>query len=77
MIYVKSFLAAVAALIIYVVACGAIVMKLLTPKPLSFPADGVSYVSNGPWTPIPMWPVLIGALLVAAAAYYWTFKKIS
>ena len=77
MIYVKSILAAAAALILYSLACGAIVMKLLIPRPVAFPADNVSFVLNGPWVTIPTWPILIGALLVFGGAFYWTFRTIS
>jgi hypothetical protein len=77
MIYVKSFLAGVAALIAYVLLFVFIVtifMDRLVPGPASL-LDNVGYVSNSPW--IPAWLIATGALLVFAAASYWTFKRLS
>jgi hypothetical protein len=45
-----------------------------TPKPPDLP-EGVGYVSNSPWAPL--WLILVTALLVVAAAYYWIFRKLS
>jgi len=73
MIYVKSLLISMAALITYVLLLVAIA-PLLVPTPASLP-EGIGYVSNSPW--IPMWLILGGALLVPTAAFYWTFKRIS
>jgi hypothetical protein len=37
--------------------------------------EGVGFVSNSPW--VPLWLILVIALLVFAAVYWWTFKKLS
>jgi hypothetical protein len=74
MLYVKSFLAGVAALIIYMLLFATLGAKLLLPTPPSLP-DGGGYISNSPW--IPLWAILLGALLVAVAASFWTYRQIS
>jgi hypothetical protein len=66
-IYVKSLLAGLAALII--IAALIIVMERLTP-----PAGGGVYFV-GPFFSI--WPVLIGALFIFAVVSYWAFKRAS
>jgi hypothetical protein len=89
MIYVKSFLAGIAATIMCWVLCSIIVMELLvrklpTPQFASIPAnvgsqaDGYGYMSSSSSSPlIPMWPFVIGALVIFAAVSYRTFKKFS
>jgi len=72
-IYVKSFLAGAAALIVYVLLFVTVLTKLILPTPPSLP-EGVGYVSNSPW--IPAWLILLGALVAVAAAFYWTFRKL-
>ena len=69
-LYVTSILAALAALIAYLLLflAGAI---LLMPHP-QFP-EGIGAVSNSPW--IPLWLVLVGAPVVLATAFRWTFRK--
>jgi hypothetical protein len=73
-IYVKSLLAGlaaliiVAALIIGVLFFAPIVMERLTP-----PGGGVYFV--GPY--FSMWPVLVGALFIFAVVSYWAFKRAS
>jgi hypothetical protein len=37
--------------------------------------EGAGYVSTSPW--VPLWLILVIALLVFAAAYLWTFRKLS
>jgi uncharacterized membrane protein len=49
-------------------------IRLLLPKPPDLP-EGVGYVSNSPW--VPLWLILVTALVVFAVAYYWTFRKLS
>jgi hypothetical protein len=74
MIYVKSLLAGLGALIAY---CFLFVMagvRLLLPKPSDLP-EGVGYISNSPW--VPLWPVVVIALFVFAAAYFWTSRRLS
>ena len=75
MIYIRSLLVGLAALILYLLLCSAILWRVLIPKLTSFPADNVSYVFESPW--IPIWPFLSGAVLIFAAAFYWTFKRSS
>jgi hypothetical protein len=74
MIWFWSFLVALAALIAYVLLFVTVGIRLLVSTPPSLP-EGVGYVSNSPW--IPLWLILLGALLVFAAAFYGTFRKIS
>jgi hypothetical protein len=75
-IYVKSLLAGLAALII----TAALIIGLLFFTPivmerLAPSAGGVSYVVNTPYVSI--WPVLLGALFIFAAVSYWAFKRAS
>jgi len=63
MIFVKSLSAGTAALIVYVLLI-AIILKLRTPT-----AEGLGAIA------IPIWPVLIGAVLVFAAVFCWIFKR--
>ena len=74
MIFVKSLLAGVAALVLYLLLAGAIVWRLLAPLKLPpIRADAGGFTWGGPW--IPIWPIPIGAVLVFAAAFYWIFKR--
>ena len=76
MILVKSFLAGAAALILYLLVSGAIVRKLLTPPKLPpIPGSSGRFTWGGAW--IPIWPIAIGAVLIFAAVFYWTLKRIS
>ncbi len=74
MIYIKSLLAGVGALIAFYLLFVTVGVRLLLPKPPD-PREGVGYVSNSPW--VPLWVILVVALLVFAAAYSWTFRKLS
>ena len=74
MIYLKSLLAEWGALIAYYFLLVTIVFRLLVPMPLDLP-EGAGYVSSSPW--VPLWLVLLSALLVFAAVYFWTFRKLS
>jgi hypothetical protein len=74
MIYVRSFLVGVAALIVaalivLAVFLGAPIMGLLTHRA----EGGVGFYVNGPWLNI--WAVLIGAPLIFAVAFYWAFRR--
>jgi H+/Cl- antiporter ClcA len=73
-IYVKSLLAGVGALIAFYFLFVTVGIRLLLPKPPDLP-EGVGYVSNSPW--VPLWVILVIALLVFAAASFWTFSKLS
>jgi hypothetical protein len=66
-IYVKSLLAGLGALIAYCFLFITVGVRLLLPKPPDLP-EGVGYISNSPW--VPLWLVLVIALLVFAAAYF-------
>ena len=80
MVLAKSLLAGAAALMVYLLIAGAIVLKLLTPAKMPvIPADGSSFGWNSSWSSIsvPILPVLIGALLVFLGAFYWTLKRCS
>lgn len=77
MIYLKSFLAALAALIGYILLLLPAVyiwMDRLVPRPASLP-DNVGYISSSNW--IPVWPLFIGAIVVFLAAFFRTFRRIS
>ncbi len=74
MIYVKSLLAGVGALTAYYILFVTVGIRLLLPTPPDLP-EGVGYVSASPW--VPLWLILVIALVVFAAAYYWTFRKLS
>ena len=60
MIYVKSLLAGVAALIAYYFLFITVGMRLLLPMPPDL-AEGAGYVSSSPW--VPLWLILVIALL--------------
>jgi hypothetical protein len=88
MIYVKSFLVGIAPTIVCWALCSLVVMELLTrklptPQLASIPANvghyanGGGYFSSSPGPLIAMWPFVIGALLIFAAVFYRTFKKLS
>ena len=78
MVLAKSLLAGAAALMVYMLIGGVIVLKLLTPLKMPvLSADGSNFVENSNSISIPMLPVLIGALLVFSGAFYWTFKRCS
>ena len=74
MIYVKSLLAGVGALIAYYFLFITVGTRLLLPMPPDLP-EGAGYVSNSPW--VPLWLILAIALLVFAGVYFWTFRKLS
>jgi H+/Cl- antiporter ClcA len=74
MIYLKSLLAGLGALVAFYYLFVTVGIRLLLPKPPDLP-EGVGYVSNSPW--VPLWLVFLIALLVFAAAYFWTFRKLS
>jgi H+/Cl- antiporter ClcA len=74
MIYVKSLLAGVAALIAYYFLFVTVGMRLLLPMPPDLPG-GPGYVSSSPW--VPLWLILVIALLVFAGVYFWTFRELS
>lgn len=74
MIYAKSFLAGVAALIVAALiicafAAGAtLIMEHIPPG-----EGGIGFYVIGPWLPI--WSLAVGALLVFAAGFYWTLRR--
>jgi hypothetical protein len=80
MIYVKSLLTALAALIAYAFLFAMFGVRLLLPAHTAFKgsdlSEGVSYVSNSPWVRVPLWgPTAIG-LFVFSAAFFWTFRTL-
>jgi hypothetical protein len=75
MVFLKSLLVSATVTIVYTALGWVAATKMLTRQTITFPSENSAYVSNGPW--IPIWPVLIGAFLVFAVAFYWTFKRIS
>jgi|SRR5580704_13707958 hypothetical protein len=74
MIYLKSLLGGLGTLIAYCFLFVTVGVRLLLPKPPDLP-ESVGYVSNSPW--VPLWLVLVIALLVFSAAYFWTFRRLS
>jgi hypothetical protein len=74
MIYVKSFLAGVGALIVFYLLFVTVGIRLLVRSPPDLPA-GVGYISGPPWW-FPSWLLALIALLVFTGACYWTFKKL-
>jgi len=74
MIYIKSLLAGVGAMIACYFLIVTVVIRLLVRMPFDQP-EGAGYVSSSPW--VPLWPVLLILPLVFAAACFWTFKKLS
>ena len=85
MVYVKSVLAGIAASIVFVSLYVIVVLRLLVPiapppPPVSFSIDGVNgggYFSSDSMVAISAWPLLLGGVLIFAAASYWTFRRIS
>ena len=74
MIYVKSLLAGLGTLIIYCSLLVTVGVRLLLPKPPDL-TEGGGYVSNSPW--VPLWVPLAIGLFASAAAYFWTFRRLS
>jgi hypothetical protein len=73
MIYVKSFLAGVGALIVFCLLVVTVGFRLLVRRPPDLP-EGVGYVSNSPW--VPVWLLVLIALLVFTVVCFYTFKKL-
>ena len=74
MIYVKSFLVAVAALIVV----GLIIAALFLAAPIvglmrHQAEGGVNFDVNSPF--IPAWAILIVAAIIFATAFCWSFKR--
>jgi hypothetical protein len=81
MIYVKSFLTGLGALIaygfLYVKFGVGVRLFLPTPTPPEGHApEGVSYVSNSPWAPVPIWGPLTIGLFLFAVGYFWMFRRL-
>jgi H+/Cl- antiporter ClcA len=74
MIYLKSLLAGVGALIACYFLFVTVFIRLLLLVPPDLP-EGAGYVSNSPW--IPLWLILVIALLASAGVCFWTFRKLS
>jgi hypothetical protein len=74
MIYLKSLLAGMGALLAYYSLFVMVGIRLLLRMPPDLPEDS-SYVSDSPW--VPLWLVAVIALLVFAAVYFGTFRKLS
>jgi H+/Cl- antiporter ClcA len=75
MIYVKSFLVGVAALIVAVLIVG--VFSLASPIVFLMrhqAEGGVGVYENSPW--VPLWLIPIGAALIFATAFYCAFRRI-
>ena len=75
MIFVKSFLAGVAALVmaaflIYGLAVGVPRILELTSPPLG--EGGIFMYGIGPF---PMWPLLVAALFIFGSGFYWSFRR--
>jgi len=75
MIFAKSFLAGVTALImaaflIYGLAVG--VPRILELTPFPFGNGGSAVYGIGPF---PMWPLLVAALFIFGSGFYWSFRR--
>jgi hypothetical protein len=83
MIYLKSSLVGLGAVVAYCVLFALFGVRLLLPAPAvpkwtDLP-EGVSFSSNSRWVPIPLWgplAILAIGLLVFAAAYFWMFRRL-
>ena len=74
MIYVKSLLAGVAALIAFALIVGAFFMAGPIVYLMRHQAEGgVGVYENSPF--VPLWLILIGAALIFAAAFCWAFRR--
>jgi hypothetical protein len=74
MIYVKSLLAGLAALIVAaLIVCAVLVGYPLLKLFLHRDEGGVGFYMVGPW--IHLWPLLIGASIIFAGAFYWSFRR--
>jgi hypothetical protein len=79
MIYIKSLFAGLGALIAYGLLYFSFGVRLFlpTPTPPKEPlSGGVSYVSNSPWLPVPIWSPLAIGLFLFAAAHFWMFRRL-
>jgi hypothetical protein len=80
MTYAKSLLAGLGALIAYCFlffTFGVRLLRLLLPMPRRVGRTDL-YVLNLSWVPlIRLWVPLVIGVLVFAAAYFWTFKRLS
>jgi hypothetical protein len=75
MIYLKSFLVGLLALVLAtLIALGLVFASMVIMVRIQPPAGGISFDIGAPW--IPLW--LLGAVAVSifAAAFYWEFHKI-
>ena len=86
MIYLKSLLAGLGALVAYCVLFdmfGMFGVRMLLPAPpvpkwTDLP-ESVNFSSNSRWVPIPSWvplAILAIGLLVFAGAYFWMFRRL-
>jgi len=73
MVYIKSFLAGVSALIAYYFLFITVGVRLLVRRPPNLP-EGVGYISGSPWAR--WWMILLVALLVFTVAFLWTFRRL-
>jgi len=74
MIYAKSFLAGVAAVIVAALIISALAAGVpLVMELLPSGKGGTSFYVNGPW--IPAWSIAVVGLLVFAAGFYWAFRR--
>ncbi|MGP0072471.1 MAG: hypothetical protein ACLPWF_11135 [Bryobacteraceae bacterium] len=74
MIYVKSFLIGVAALIVVALVIGAFFLAAPIIGLMSHQAEGgVGIYVLGPF--IPAWAILTSAAVIFATAFYWSFKR--
>jgi hypothetical protein len=74
MIYLKSFLVGVAALIAFALIVGALFLAGPIVYLMRHQAEGgVGVYENSPW--VSVWVLLIGAALIFATAFYWAFRR--
>jgi hypothetical protein len=72
MIFIKSLLAGLAALIVAISAIYAI--AIVVPRVLELMPPGQGGIGVYEVGPFPLWPLGAGALLTFAGGFYWSFR---
>jgi len=71
--HVKSFFTGFGAAAMYVMVYGFIAWKISLP-PFA-PLSGTTTIAASAGPSISLWPILIGAVLIFAAASYWSSRR--
>ncbi len=70
MIYLKSILTGLSALILALLLVSAV---LIGTSIMRSPTPGIGAVAGG----VPLWPVLSVSILAFAAGFYWRYRKLA